>query len=85
MPISAVSLENAIKNALPVVHLEIQDESDGCGDKFSVVIVSEIFEGKNTLQRHRLVNELLKDYIARIHAFSQKTLTPQQYREQLAK
>jgi stress-induced morphogen len=42
MPISAVSLENAIKNALPVVHLEIQDESDGCGDKFSVVIVSEV-------------------------------------------
>ena len=42
MPISAVSLENAIKSALPVVHLEIEDESDGCGDKFSVVIVSEV-------------------------------------------
>lgn len=84
MPISAVSLENAIRNAIPVAHLEIQDESDGCGDKFNVLIVSEIFEGKNTLQRHRLVNDLLKDYIARIHAFSQKTLTPAQYKEQLS-
>ncbi|KAF5335823.1 hypothetical protein D9611_009652 [Ephemerocybe angulata] len=85
MPIGAASLEAAIKAAIPVEHLEIKDDSDGCGDKYSVLIVSEIFAGKSTLARHRLVNELLKDYIARIHAFSQKTLTPQQYQEELLK
>lgn len=32
---------------------EVIDESDGCGAKFSVTIVSSIFEGKSLLQRHR--------------------------------
>lgn len=32
---------------------EVQDESDGCGAKFSVLIVSDKFEGKPLLQRHR--------------------------------
>lgn len=32
---------------------EVIDESDGCGAKFSVTIVSTIFEGKSLLQRHR--------------------------------
>lgn len=31
------------------------DESDGCGGKFSAVIVSSQFEGKSLLQKHRLV------------------------------
>jgi len=29
-----------------------------------------------TLKRHRLVNEFLKEQIAELHAFSQKTFTP---------
>jgi hypothetical protein len=32
---------------------EVRDESDGCGAKFSVLIVSDKFEGKPLLQRHR--------------------------------
>jgi stress-induced morphogen len=32
---------------------EVQDESDGCGAKFSVLIVSDKFDGKPLLQRHR--------------------------------
>lgn len=31
------------------------DESDGCGGKFNVIVVSEKFEGKPLLQRHRSV------------------------------
>lgn len=34
---------------------EVVDESDGCGGKFSAVIVSSQFEGKSLLQKHRLV------------------------------
>jgi len=47
------------------------DGSGGCGQKFEVKIVSKLFEGKPLLQRHRLVNEVLKVEISQMHAFSQ--------------
>ncbi|KAI0651350.1 bola-like protein [Trametes meyenii] len=84
MPISAVDLENAIRGAMPVTHLEIEDTSNGCGENYAVFVVSEAFEGKNTLARHRFINEVLKSQIAQMHAFSQRTLTPTQYQAHLA-
>jgi len=36
-----------------------------------VKIVSPAFEGKTLIQRHRLVNDALRDEIAKLHAFSQ--------------
>ncbi|ESK85631.1 bola-like protein [Moniliophthora roreri MCA 2997] len=85
MPINIQDLEAAIRNGIPVSHLEIEDQSNGCGENYAIVLVSEVFEGKNTLARHRFVNELLKDQIAQMHAFSQKTFTPKQYQAVLAK
>ncbi|KAF8990261.1 bola-like protein [Cyathus striatus] len=85
MPVDPADLEAVIRNAIPVSHLEIQDESNGCGENYAIVLVSEAFEGKTTLARHRWINELLKDHIARMHAFSQKTFTPKQYEIHLAK
>lgn len=32
---------------------EVEDLSDGCGAKIAVIVVSEQFEGKPLLQRHR--------------------------------
>lgn len=58
---------------------EAIDESDGCGGKFNVIIVSPEFEGKSILQRHRLVNSALAEELKTIHAFSQKTYTPEQW------
>ncbi|EIW56719.1 bola-like protein [Trametes versicolor FP-101664 SS1] len=85
MPISAATLETAIRAAIPVTHLDIEDTSNGCGENYAVFVVSEAFEGKNTLARHRFINEVLKNEIAQMHAFSQKTLTPTQYQAHLAK
>ncbi|KAF8707569.1 BolA IbaG family, partial [Rhizoctonia solani] len=85
MPISAASLETSLRNTFEPTHLEIQDTSNGCGENYAVVIVSKVFEGKMTLARHRLVNELLKDEISQMHAFSQKTYTPQQWETLKAK
>jgi stress-induced morphogen len=42
-------------------------------------VVSTAFEGVKTIQRHRLINEVLKEEIKQIHAFSQKSYTPEQY------
>ncbi|KAF8918286.1 hypothetical protein CPB85DRAFT_1281259 [Mucidula mucida] len=53
MPINTEELEMAIRHALPVTHLYIEDESNGCGENYSIVLVSESFEGKSTLARHR--------------------------------
>uniref|UniRef100_A0A182WG93 dolichyl-P-Glc:Man9GlcNAc2-PP-dolichol alpha-1,3-glucosyltransferase n=1 Tax=Anopheles minimus TaxID=112268 RepID=A0A182WG93_9DIPT len=55
------------------------DESDGCGGKFRVVVVSTQFQGKPLLARHRLVNAALEEELKTIHAFSQKTYTPEQW------
>ena len=80
--VSQADLERAIHQKLGHIDtLFVSDVSGGCGQAFDVVIVSEQFEGKRTLQRHRLVNDCLKDEIASMHAFSQKTYTPKQFEE----
>jgi len=72
-------LKEKITEKLDTVHVEVVDESDGCGGKFSAIIVSSKFEGKTLLQRHRLVNSVLCEELKTIHAFSQKTFTPEQW------
>ncbi|KAG9087046.1 hypothetical protein FS749_003207 [Ceratobasidium sp. UAMH 11750] len=79
MPISAAALEKSLRDAFDPTHLEILDTSNGCGENYSVVIVSKSFEGKTTLTRHRMVNDQLKDDISQMHAFSQKSYTPKQW------
>ncbi|PAV23330.1 bola [Pyrrhoderma noxium] len=84
MPVSAESIEIALRESIPITHLEVTDQSNGCGENYAVFIVSEIFVGKLPLARHRLINELLKDQISQMHAFSQKHMTPKQYEAKLA-
>ncbi|XP_049766785.1 bolA-like protein 2 [Schistocerca cancellata] len=75
-------IKSKLIKELEASHVEVHDESDGCGAKFSVLIVSDKFEGKPLLQRHRLVNSVLEEELKTIHAFSQKTLTAKQWQEQ---
>ncbi|KAB0402679.1 hypothetical protein E2I00_002843 [Balaenoptera physalus] len=46
---------------------------------FRVLVVSAKLEGKPLLQRHWLVNTCLAEELLHIHAFEQKTLTPEQW------
>lgn len=64
-------LEAAIRERLSAQHVEILDQSGGCGQSYEVTVVSPLFEGKNKLARHRLVNKALETEIAQIHAFTQ--------------
>lgn len=68
-----------------VILQEVLDQSDGCGGKFSAIIVSPEFEGKTLIQRHRLVNSALAEELKTIHAFSQKTFTPEQWQKEQEK
>ncbi|KAF9515836.1 hypothetical protein BS47DRAFT_1315749, partial [Hydnum rufescens UP504] len=87
MPVTIAALEDALRSSLTILHLVIEDTSSGCGENYSVIIVSDDFEGKTTLATAQdlVLNEVLKDQIAAIHAFSQKTLTSKQYEAQRAK
>ncbi len=57
----------------------------GCegGAKVEVTVVSDAFEGKPLLKRHRAVNELFAEELAsnEIHALTVKAWTPAQYEE----
>ncbi|KAH7049057.1 bola protein [Linnemannia elongata] len=81
-PVTSVTIESlteACSTKLGATHVEGKDISGGCGQNFEIKIVSPMFEGKSTLQKHRMVNEALKDQIALVHAFSQKSFTPAQW------
>jgi len=44
---------------------------------FRVVVVSEAFQGKSAIERHRQINTALKDELAGpVHALAIKALTP---------
>nr|SVE92789.1 EOG090X0K4K [Megafenestra aurita] len=67
-------------------HLEIFNESymhnvpKGSETHFKVVIVSNKFQNTSLLQRHRLVNEILKDELKNgVHALSIVAKTPSQW------
>ncbi|GAA5922452.1 hypothetical protein JCM1841_004916 [Sporobolomyces salmonicolor] len=80
MPVSQESLEAKIRASWPdLTHVQVFDISGGCGASYEVIIVSPSFEGKTTLKKHREVNEKLKEEIAELHAFTQKTFTPKQF------
>ncbi|KAF6163649.1 hypothetical protein GIB67_036109 [Kingdonia uniflora] len=63
--------------------VEIIDTSGGCGASFAVEIVSDQFEGKRLLERHRMVNTALAEEMKDIHALSiKKAVTPTQWQQQ---
>lgn len=79
MPLTTDSFKELIQERLQASLVKVEDMSGGCGQAFSVIIVSSNFEGKNKLMRHRLVNNALKEEIASIHAFTQKAFTPKEW------
>lgn len=42
MTVTAKELEAAIRAAIEVTHVEVEDNSGGCGEKYSVLIVSKV-------------------------------------------
>ncbi|XP_017106224.1 uncharacterized protein [Drosophila bipectinata] len=76
---NAMDLVHKLKEELNTQYVNVDDDSDGCGAKFSATIVSEVFVGKTLLEKHRLVNKALAEELKEIHAFSQKTYTPEEW------
>ena len=95
--VTADDMIEAIKANFAPSHFEVEDGGT-CGTSYAVIIVSvslrkqktkltiyqPMFEGLKTLEKHRLVNDKLKKEIAILHAFSQKTFTPEQWAKKQA-
>lgn len=79
------TLEQKLATLEPL-HLVVENESDnhnvppGSESHFKVTIVCSEFEGLRLIQRHRLINELLKDELAGpIHALALHTYTQEDW------
>ena len=68
-------IQKLIETGLPGAHAEVQGDD---GVHFEATVIYEGFAGKNSVQRHRMVNATLGALVGReIHALSlPKTLTP---------
>ncbi|KAL4006331.1 nuclear receptor co-repressor 2 [Sarotherodon galilaeus] len=83
MSVTADHIRDRLIKELAAVHVEVEDTSPNrCAASFKVLVVSPQFENKPLLQRHRMVNACLAEELKEIHAFEQKTLTPEQWKKQ---
>ncbi|KAK6922866.1 BolA protein [Dillenia turbinata] len=83
MGVTKEQVESTLKTKMIPSHLEVIDTSGGCGASFVIEIVSEQFEGKRLLERHRMVNAALEEEMKSIHALSiKKAVTPSQWKQQ---
>ena len=85
-PVQA-EIETRLSAALSPTHLAVSNDSaqhrghagdDGSGEShFSVVVESAAFEGKNRVERQRMVNRALGDLMdERVHAMQIKARAP---------
>ena len=79
-------LETTIEAALSPSYLEVVDESfmhnvpDGAQSHFKVTVVSDAFEGKRLIARHREINGLAADALqGPVHALALHTYTPDEW------
>jgi BolA protein len=79
-------IESLLRGALRASHVSVEDESArhaghagaaSGGGHYRVTVVSPLFEGKEPLERHRLVYAALAAELkADIHALALRTLAP---------
>jgi len=80
------NITEKLRQALSPEHLEVINESHmhnvppGSESHFKVIVVSDDFEGKTLIARHRLVNgALAQELNGGIHALALHTLTMQEW------
>lgn len=68
--------------------LEVINESHqhnvpaGSESHFKIIVASDFFQGKNLLQRHRDIYEILTEEMKTIHALSLYAYTPEEWQNQ---
>jgi BolA protein len=82
------TIENKIKKSIVADFLAVENEShmhnvpENSESHFKVTIVCKDFEGMQLLERHKLLNNILKEELeGKIHALSLHTMTPNEWKE----
>jgi acid stress-induced BolA-like protein IbaG/YrbA len=76
MGVNKEEVKARIIEGLPDAEVVVNEFSGG-NDHYAVLVVSDVFEGKKLLARHRLVLDLFQSEIAsgEVHALTMKTHT----------
>ncbi len=84
----ATLIKQKLTKSFSPVYLDVLNESNrhnvppGSESHFKVVVVSDAFEGKRLIARHRLVNEALADELENvIHALSIHTYSEAEWQQ----
>jgi BolA protein len=79
-------IRTKLSSVLEPIHLDIENESrmhsvaPGSETHFKVLVVSQAFAGLSPVERHRRVNDLLREeFAAGLHALTLRTLTPDEW------
>lgn len=74
--IDSQEIRSRVEQALPGARITIRDMV-GDQDHYELIVVSSAFEGKSTLERHRMVYAPLKGLLGgALHALALRTLAP---------
>jgi stress-induced morphogen len=65
-----------LRNEFHPTELEVRDISGGCGSMYQISITSKKFEGRRLVQQHRMVKDVLKEEIEKMHGYTLITLAP---------
>ncbi|KAJ2688174.1 BolA-like protein [Coemansia sp. RSA 1285] len=69
--VSAEEIETKLKeNLLPGALVHVEDISGGCGNSYELLVVSDEFDKKSPLMRHRKIHGILKEEVPLIHALT---------------
>lgn len=74
-------LQNKIESTLPGSKAQIMDTT-GTGDHFKAVVIADVFQGKSTLQRHKMIFDLFPEELksGELHALELKTFTHEEFK-----
>lgn len=85
----AEAIERKVRGALPVAHLELENESHrhnvpaDSETHFKLVLVSDAFQGQMPVRRHQAVYQALDDEMkGPVHALALHLFTPDEWRDQ---
>jgi len=91
-----MSIQDQIESQLNQVfhpqHMEVVNESNmhsvppGSETHFKVVLVTDLFQGKGLVARHRMINHTLEDLLKKnVHALALHTYTSQEWENRQGK
>ncbi len=84
------TIEEKLTELLQPEFLDVLNESHmhsgpATESHYKVVAVSNAFEGKMLIARHRMINQVLANELEKIHALALHTMTPDEYAEKEGK